>query len=63
MRIASRGEKAKVEIAVPMLKAALPLRNSKPLSTANNNCLFFFTTLEGGVWCYVGSRETQGKEN
>ena len=40
MRAASRGEKAKVEAAVPTLKAAFPLRNSKPLSTANNNGLF-----------------------
>lgn len=37
VRAASRGEKAKVKAAVPTLKAAFPLRNSKPLSIANDN--------------------------
>jgi len=42
VRTASRGEKAKVEEAVPTFKAAFLLRNSKPLSIANSNCLFIF---------------------
>ena len=42
VRTISRGEKAKVEAAVPTFKATFLLRNSKPLSTANNNCLLIF---------------------